>query len=105
MCAVGRLLIAFLTSLQGPSGLHQYRLRTMFDEVPLPWDWPALVNYHEAKAFATWKTLKEEQVRSNCATLGVRVDEEIDGCEVMMVMMAMIDVDVMISMACLGCEI
>eukprot|EP00904_Undaria_pinnatifida_P002064 jgi/Undpi1/11859/HiC_scaffold_4.g01558.m1 len=46
---------------EGPSGLHQYRLRTMFDEVPLPWDWPALVNYHEAKAFATWKTLKEEQ--------------------------------------------
>ncbi|CAN0504689.1 unnamed protein product, partial [Scytosiphon promiscuus] len=38
---------------EGPSGLHQYRLRTMFDEVSLPWDWPVLVNYHEAKAFAT----------------------------------------------------
>ncbi len=31
------------------------RLRCMFDEVPMPWDWPVEVNYHEAKAYCTWK--------------------------------------------------
>jgi len=31
------------------------RLRLMFDVVPLPLDWPAEVNYHEAKAFCKWK--------------------------------------------------
>ena len=47
----------------------------MFDEVSLPWDWPVLVNYHEAKAFATWKTLTEEQVRPTSAALGNRLTE------------------------------
>lgn len=47
---------------QGPSGFHEYRLRTIFDEMPLPMSWPVLVNYHEAKAFAKWKAVKEEQV-------------------------------------------
>ena len=47
----------------------------MFDEVSLPWDWPVLVNYHEAKAFATWKTLAEEQVRPTSAALGNCVTE------------------------------
>ena len=39
----------------GPSGSHQYRLRTMYDLLPMPWSWPAEVNYHEAKAYANWK--------------------------------------------------
>ena len=30
-------------------------LRLMTDEVPMPWDWPVEVNYHEAKAFCNWK--------------------------------------------------
>ncbi len=30
-------------------------LRLMCDEVPMPWDWPVETNYHEAKAFCTWK--------------------------------------------------
>lgn len=47
---------------QGPSGFHEYRLRTLFEEVPLPMSWPVLVNYHEAKAFAKWKTINDEQV-------------------------------------------
>ncbi|CAM9194965.1 unnamed protein product, partial [Hapterophycus canaliculatus] len=46
---------------EGPSGFHQYRLRTVFDEVPFPPKSPVLVNFHEAKAFARWKTLKEEE--------------------------------------------
>ncbi len=27
----------------------------MCEEIPMPWDWPVLVNYHEAKAFCNWK--------------------------------------------------
>ena len=30
-------------------------LRLMTEEVPMPWDWPVEVNYHEAKAFCNWK--------------------------------------------------
>lgn len=33
----------------------QWRLRLMLEEVPMPWDWPVEVNYHEAKAFCQWK--------------------------------------------------
>lgn len=40
----------------GPAGLHTYRLRTIFDEVTMPWDWPVCVNYHEAKAYCTWRS-------------------------------------------------
>lgn len=35
---------------------HGWRLRLMTEEVAMPWDWPAEVNYHEAKAFCNWKT-------------------------------------------------
>jgi 5-histidylcysteine sulfoxide synthase/putative 4-mercaptohistidine N1-methyltranferase len=30
-------------------------LRLMTEEVPMPWNWPVEVNYHEAKAFCNWK--------------------------------------------------
>lgn len=30
-------------------------LRVMTEEIPMPWDWPVEVNYHEAKAFCNWK--------------------------------------------------
>ncbi len=32
-----------------------WHLRLMAEEVPMPWDWPVEVNYHEAKAFCNWK--------------------------------------------------
>lgn len=32
-----------------------WQLRLMTEEVAMPWDWPAEVNYHEAKAFCNWK--------------------------------------------------
>ncbi len=32
-----------------------WKLRLMAEEVAMPWDWPAEVNYHEAKAFCHWK--------------------------------------------------
>lgn len=39
-------------------------LRLMTEEVPMPWDWPVEVNYHEAKAFCNWKkTVTGQPVR------------------------------------------
>ncbi|WP_295577831.1 5-histidylcysteine sulfoxide synthase [uncultured Lamprocystis sp.] len=32
-----------------------WRLRLMLETVPMPWNWPVEVNYHEAKAFCLWK--------------------------------------------------
>ena len=32
-----------------------YRLRTVAEEIDMPWDWPVEVNYLEAKAFCNWK--------------------------------------------------
>lgn len=46
----------------GPEGLHEYKLRTIFSAIDMPWTWPAEVNYHEAEAFCFWK---QEQDRSS----------------------------------------
>lgn len=46
----------------GPEGLHDYKLRTIFEIIDMPWDWPAEVNFHEAQAFCRWK---QEQDKSN----------------------------------------
>jgi len=32
-----------------------WQLRLMAEAVPMRWDWPVEVNYHEAKAFCAWK--------------------------------------------------
>jgi len=40
--------------LDGPQGLHKYRLRLLFHTVPLPWALPCIVNVHEARAYAAW---------------------------------------------------
>jgi iron(II)-dependent oxidoreductase len=37
---------------------NQWQLRTMFDEVPLPQDWPVYVSQAEASAYARWVGLK-----------------------------------------------
>lgn len=34
---------------------ENWRLRLMTEEIPMPWNWPVEVNYHEAKAFCRWK--------------------------------------------------
>lgn len=44
----------------GPEGLHEYKLRTVFEVIPMPWSWPVEVNHHEAKAFCAWKQLKDK---------------------------------------------
>ena len=33
-----------------------YRLRTMLEVIDMPWNWPAEINYLEAKAFCNWKS-------------------------------------------------
>lgn len=38
----------------GPAGLHAYTLRLTFEAVPMPWALPAVVNVHEARAYAAW---------------------------------------------------
>ncbi len=39
----------------------QWHLRLMTEEVDMRWDWPAEVNYHEAKAFCNWKAEQSGQ--------------------------------------------
>jgi len=39
-----------------------WRLRLMTEEIDMAWDWPAEVNYHEAKAFCEWKSEETGQV-------------------------------------------
>ncbi|HEU5048449.1 MAG TPA: 5-histidylcysteine sulfoxide synthase [Rickettsiales bacterium] len=43
----------------GPAGLHHYKLRTCFEVLDMQWDWPVCVNYYEAKAYAAWKTRRD----------------------------------------------
>ena len=38
------------------SGNGAYKLRTIFQEVNMPWDWPVQVNNLEARAFCKWRT-------------------------------------------------
>ncbi len=38
----------------GPAGSHRYQLRTTFSVVGMQWDWPAIVNYYEARAYCAW---------------------------------------------------
>lgn len=43
----------------GPAGLHQYRLRTLFETIPMPWNWPVEVNAHEAAAYCAWRSVRD----------------------------------------------
>jgi 5-histidylcysteine sulfoxide synthase len=54
----------------GPSNLHQYRLRTVYDLVPMPWAWPAEVNAHEAAAFCNWRAEKDARATNGDAASG-----------------------------------
>jgi 5-histidylcysteine sulfoxide synthase/putative 4-mercaptohistidine N1-methyltranferase len=43
----------------GPAGSNEFTLRTIFEIVAMPWDWPVDANYYEAQAFCRWKTEKD----------------------------------------------
>ncbi len=40
---------------------NNYQYRTMLEEIDMPWDWPADVNYLEAKAFCNWMSAKRNK--------------------------------------------
>jgi 5-histidylcysteine sulfoxide synthase len=44
----------------GPEGLHDYKLRTIFELIDMPWNWPVEVNFHEAQAYIHWKQGKDK---------------------------------------------
>ena len=44
----------------GPEGAHEYELRTIFEIIPMPWNWPVEVNFHEAVAFSNWKNTQDK---------------------------------------------
>jgi len=50
----------FWTS-DGPSGLNQFKLRSTFEVLEFRGSWPAIVNYHEAKAYAAWRSRAESR--------------------------------------------
>ena len=58
----------------GPEGSHQYELRTIFEMIPLPMNWPAEVNFHEAVAYSNWKN--EVDGKTNGAKLHYRLMTE-----------------------------
>jgi len=43
------------------STFAQYKLRTCFELIDMPWNWACLVNFHEAKAFCAWKSSKDNK--------------------------------------------
>ncbi|XP_070563489.1 uncharacterized protein [Ptychodera flava] len=48
-------------SVNGSNGVNngtenaEFRYRAIFSVIDMPWDWPADVNYHEARAYCAWK--------------------------------------------------
>jgi 5-histidylcysteine sulfoxide synthase len=42
----------------GPQGSHEYGIRTLFSIIPFAAKWPAVVNFHEAQAYASWLSEK-----------------------------------------------
>lgn len=46
--------------LDGPAGLHRYKLRTIYEVIPMQWSWPAVVNFYEAEAYCKWRNEREK---------------------------------------------
>ncbi|MBC7538928.1 MAG: 5-histidylcysteine sulfoxide synthase [Bacteriovorax sp.] len=58
----------------GPEGSHEYELRTIFEFIAMPWNWPAEVNFHEAVAYSNWKN--EQDKKSTTTKLHYRLMTE-----------------------------
>ncbi|MDJ0728650.1 MAG: 5-histidylcysteine sulfoxide synthase [Crocosphaera sp.] len=59
----------------------EYSYRAMFDEIPLPLDWPVEVNYYEAMAYCRWKGEKTRlmsEAEWNLATYGSNHNYQVD---------------------------
>lgn len=54
MALMFHAVVAWTVAADGPSGLHRYKLRLLFDAVDMRWDWPVDVNYHEAQVRGKW---------------------------------------------------
>ena len=39
-----------------PSAANKFSLRTCFELIEMPMNWPVIVNYHEAKAYCAWQS-------------------------------------------------
>jgi hypothetical protein len=37
----------------------RYKLRVLFNAVEMRWDWPVDANYHEARAYCSWRTERD----------------------------------------------
>ena len=63
----------------GPAGSHEYGLRTIFEEVPMRWDWPVDVTYYESKAYCRWKSERDggEQLSSKPYRLLTEAEHQI----------------------------
>lgn len=44
----------------GPAGSNRFKLRALFEEVPMQWDWPVIVNYYESKAYCSWLSEQDD---------------------------------------------
>jgi len=51
--------------LDGPAGLHRYKLRTIYELIPMQWSWPAVVNFYEAEAYCKWRNEREKSESGN----------------------------------------
>jgi 5-histidylcysteine sulfoxide synthase len=49
----------------GPEGSHEYELRTIFGFIPMPWNWPVEVNFHEAVAYTNWKNEQDKKISNH----------------------------------------
>ncbi|ACB50392.1 hypothetical protein cce_1041 [Crocosphaera subtropica ATCC 51142] len=59
----------------------KYSYRAMFDEIPLPLDWPVEVNYYEAMAYCGWKgkgTRLMSEAEWNLAAYGSNDNYQVD---------------------------
>jgi 5-histidylcysteine sulfoxide synthase len=58
----------------GPEGSHEYELRTIFEIIPMPLNWPVEVNFHEAAAYTKW--INEVDKKNNVTKLHYRLMSE-----------------------------